>query len=81
MIREHIARDNPVTALALDEMVSEKAPNLIQHPALGRPGRVQGTRELVVHPNDILIADDGVRMLRVLHARRQWPTAFDGDPS
>lgn len=37
---------------------------------------VTGTRELVAHQNYILIydmADDLVRVLRVLHAARKWP--------
>ena len=75
-IREYIAQDNPAAALALDELISEKASRLIDHPGLGRPGRVTGTRELIAHQNYILIYDitqDLVRVLRVLHAARQWP--------
>ncbi len=75
-IREYIAADNPGAALDLDELLSEKAARLVDHPGLGRPGRLQGTRELVVYRNYILIYDvaaDLVRMLRVLHAARQWP--------
>lgn len=75
-IREYIAVDSPSAALDFDERLSEKAARLINHPGLGRPGRVQGTRELVVHRNYILIydvADDLVRVLRVLHAARMWP--------
>ena len=77
-IREYIAQADPVAALALDELISEKASSLVDHPGLGRPGRVTGTRELVVHQNYILIYDtsaDLVRLLRVLHAARQWPPA------
>lgn len=75
-IREYIAQDNPAAALALDELFSEKAGRLVDHPDLGRPGRVTGTRELVAHQNYILIYDttgDLVRVLRILHAARQWP--------
>ena len=77
-IREYIAQDNPAAALALDTLISEKAARLIDHPSLGRPGRVVGTRELIVHRNYILIYDiaqgqDWVRVLRVLHGARQWP--------
>lgn len=74
-IREYIEVDNPNAALELDELLSEKAAHLVDHPSLGRPGRVQGTRELVVHRNHILIYDvagDLVRALRVLHAGKQW---------
>ncbi len=75
-IREYIAQDNPAAALALDELVSEKAQRLADHPNLGCPGRVTGTQELVAHRNYILVYDvagDTVRVLRVLHAARQWP--------
>lgn len=75
-IREYIAVDNPSAALDLDELLSEKTARLLDHPGLGRPGRLQGTRELVAHRNYILIYDvagDLVRVLRVLHAAKQWP--------
>lgn len=74
--KEYIALDNPAAALALDELLSEKANRLIDHPGLGHPGRVIATREWVVHQNYILLYDivgDLVRVLRVLHAARQWP--------
>ena len=75
-IYDFIEADNPAAALELDEMFSEKALHLVDHPGLGRLGRVVGTRELVVHPNYILVYDvrgDRVRVLRVLHAARRWP--------
>lgn len=75
-IRAYIAQDNPSAALALDELISEKAGRLLDHPNMGRLGRVAGTRELVAHANYILVYDvtgDMVRVLRVLHAARQWP--------
>lgn len=77
-IRAHIATDNPRAALALDELIAVKAARLADHPQLGRPGRVEGTRELIAHRNYILVYDiagDQLRILRVLHAARQWPPA------
>jgi toxin ParE1/3/4 len=76
----YIEADNPVAALALDELFVEMAGRLVDHPALGRPGREAGTRELVAYQNYILVYDataNVVRVLRVLHAARQWPDLPD----
>jgi addiction module RelE/StbE family toxin len=75
-IYDHIEADNPAAALTLDELFAEKADRLVDHPGLGRPGRLAGTQELVAHQNYILVYDvtgNLVRILRVLHAARQWP--------
>lgn len=75
-IFDYIELDNPAAALALDELFSEKAMRLADHPVLGRRGRVDGTRELVVLENYVLIyeiAEDAICILRVLHASRKWP--------
>ena len=77
-IYDYIEADNPRAALTLDELFSEQVRHLIDHPGLGRIGRITGTRELVVHTNYIFIYDttiELVRILRVLHAARQWPPA------
>jgi toxin ParE1/3/4 len=75
-IYDHIEADAPAAALALDALFEEKAGRLVDHPGLGKPGRIVATRELVAHQNYILVYDiagDLVRVLRVLHAARQWP--------
>ena len=75
-IYDYVEADNPIAALALDELFENMAGRLVDQPGLGRPGRVASTREWVAHQNDILVYDvtgDLVRMLRVLHAARRWP--------
>jgi addiction module RelE/StbE family toxin len=77
-IYDYIEADNPAAAMALDELFRDQAARLVGHPELGRPGRMAGTRELVAHPNYLLIyavAGGQVRVLRVLHAARRWPPA------
>ncbi len=75
-IFDRIEADNPSAALAMDALFSESALHLMEHPEMGRPGRVRGTRELVVHPNYLFVYDvsrDTIRILSLLHASRQWP--------
>ncbi|MFM1908695.1 MAG: hypothetical protein RLZZ591_2372 [Pseudomonadota bacterium] len=43
---------------------------------LNRPGGAAGTRELVVHPNDLVLYEVGKDMigaLRILHSRQKYP--------
>lgn len=75
-IMEHIAQDNPVAAIELDEEFEAKGERARKNPTLYKPGRVKGTREIVVRPNYVMVyrvAADAVEMLRVLHAAQQWP--------
>lgn len=75
-IYDDIEADNSVAALTLDELFAEKADRLVNHPSLGWPGCIIGTRELVAHHNDVLVyavVGDWVCVLRVLRAARQWP--------
>ena len=75
-IYDYIEADNPRSALSLDELFTEKVSRLVDHPSIGRLGRVPGTRELAAHQNYIIVYDvtaDSIRILRILHAARQWP--------
>ena len=60
--------------------VEKAVQSLKKHPAMGRPGRVSGTRELVVADTPYIVPyrvrDDVVEVLRVFHAARQWPKRF-----
>lgn len=75
-IMTFIAQDNPLAALELDDEIEEKTAALIKHPRLYKPGRMKGTREMVVRPNYVVVYQDGkqaVTILRVLHTAQQWP--------
>jgi len=48
-IVSYIAADNPAAAEAMLERLDTAVLPLSEHPYLFRPGRVAGTRELVVH--------------------------------
>ena len=80
VIRSTIATDNPVAAQALWLRVRTYVDTkLAVHPMLGRPGRVEGTRESVIHRNYILvyrITGDAIDILTVRHAAQDWPEQF-----
>jgi addiction module RelE/StbE family toxin len=81
-IYNYIKADNPSAALALNELFIKRMAQLETHAMLGRPGRVTGTRELVLHRNYVLIydiADETIRLLRIVHAARQWPSKTGPD--
>ena len=75
-IVDYVSDDNPDAALALMEEIQDKVAQLPAHPKRCRPGRVEGTRELVVRPNYIVVYAENaaaVTVLRVLHAAQMWP--------
>lgn len=75
-ILEYILDDNPAAALALLEEIEAKVGHLPERPKAYRPGRVEGTREMVVRPNYLVVyaeTPDLVTILRVLHAAQKWP--------
>ena len=75
-IVDYISDDNPEAALALMDEIQGKVEQLTAHPKRCRPGRVKGTRELVVRPNYVVIYTEtaaAVTVLRVLHAAQMWP--------
>jgi toxin ParE1/3/4 len=75
-IVDYISDDNPNAAQQLKDEIEEKVSRLPEHPKLYKPGRVDGTREMIVRPNYIVVyTEDGsdLVILRVLHAAQQWP--------
>ncbi len=76
-IFEYIEADNPRAAVAVDKRISDRVNLLGRLPRSGRPGRVEGTRELVITRTPYIVAyriiGDTVHILRVLHSARQWP--------
>lgn len=75
-IIEYIAERNDSAALQLQEDIERAASQLPQHPYLYRLGRVAGTREIVVHPNYLVvyrIRPAVIEIVAVLHTRQQYP--------
>ncbi|NUE55494.1 type II toxin-antitoxin system RelE/ParE family toxin [Escherichia coli] len=58
-IREYIAEQNLMAAIELDERIGYSASSLAGQPYKGRNGRVEGARELVIHPHFVLVYEVG----------------------
>jgi addiction module RelE/StbE family toxin len=76
-IFDYIEADSPSAAIAVDDRIRIGVEGLARFPLMGRPGRIDGTRELVISNTPYVaayrIAGDTVRILRVLHGAQQWP--------
>ena len=76
----YIAKDNPEAATKVAEKIWETARMLSNHPAMGKPGRVPGTREMLVTGTSYIIPyrviANEIQILRVLHGARKWPEKF-----
>jgi len=74
---EYIARDDPQAVAKIVERIATSVDQLATQPGLGRPGRVPGTRELVVGGTPYLVPyrvrGEVVEILRVFHEARKWP--------
>ena len=76
----YIARDNPGAASRIVERLRQAAERLARYPNSGRPGRVAGTRELIVPGLSLILPYRVLRrrieILRGLHAARRWPESL-----
>lgn len=74
---KYVARDSPAAAGWLVATIADAVERLARFPSSGRPGRVEGTRELVVPGTPYVmpyrVRRGMVEILRVFHVSRKWP--------
>ncbi|SDE57067.1 Plasmid stabilization system protein ParE [Variovorax sp. CF079] len=73
----YIATDDAAAARLVVGRILDSAAQLAHQPGLGRPGRVPGTRELIVQKTRYIVPyrvrGDAVEILRVFHTSRRLP--------
>lgn len=73
----YIAQDSPRAAQTVVERILASLESLPEHPGMGRPGRVEGTRELVIARTPYVavyeVTTQGVAVVRVIHGAQNWP--------
>jgi toxin ParE1/3/4 len=77
-LRKYIGRDSEQNAALVASRILKAVDLLQTHPGMGRPGRVIGTRELVVPDTPYVIPyrcrRERLELIAVLHGRQKWPT-------
>ncbi len=77
---DYIATDSPRAASRMDELFSDAAARLAEHPKLGRPGNISGTHELIPHESYRLVYEieqETVWVLALVHTAKQWPPVWE----
>ena len=80
---DYLAARNPDAALKMEAAIREAVQRLADFPYLGRPGRREGTRELVIAHQPYLVVYSvtavEIFIIRVWHGAQNWQEAPDGD--
>ena len=75
---DYLAKENPMVSQEFVFEVYRLVNLLVAQPAMGRPGRVPGTRELVLQAYPFLIPyrvkGEEIHILRVFHTRLRLPS-------
>ena len=80
-LRAYIEQDDPQATRRVALHIIQNVEALLpQNPQMGRPGRVPGTRELVIPQTPFImpyrLTGGTIQILRVFHGARRWSDQF-----
>ncbi len=79
----HIAQDSPQAAQNVLDQIEKMIDHLPDHPKMGRNGRVEGTRELIIPGFPYVVAyelsDPFIDILAIIHTSRRWSPLLKGE--
>ena len=74
---DYINIENPAAALSVYEEIHQQISLLSENPHIGRPGRISGTRELIINRTPFIAAylvnQRVIVILRILLGAQRWP--------
>lgn len=80
-IGSYIAKDDPEAAARLVARIVSAVDNLRSQPAMGRSGRIKGTREYVFADIPYIVAyrvkPEVIEIIAVIHRAQPWPLTLD----
>ena len=75
-LREYIEKDSERNAQVVAARILKAVDLLQSHPEMGRPGRVVGTREMIVPDTPFIIPyrvrRERLELIAVFHGRQKW---------
>jgi toxin ParE1/3/4 len=76
-LRKYIAKDSERSAAGVAKRILDAVDIVKTQPEMGRPGRVLGTRELVIPGTPYVIPyrirRERLELIAVFHGRQKWP--------
>jgi toxin ParE1/3/4 len=75
-LTDYVAQDDVVAAVGMRDEIERQVERLAEFPYSGRPGRMKGTRELVVARTPYIVVytvQGTIRLTRALHGAQKWP--------
>jgi len=80
-LRAYIEQDEPAAAQRIALHIIQNVETLLlNNPEIGRPGRVPGTRELVIPKTPFIVpyrlVGTTLQILRIFRGARRWPDTF-----
>ncbi len=79
-VETYIAQDNPKAAVDMVVKIILVVERLEHFPGIGRAGRVEGTKELVIDGTPYIVPyrkkGERIEILRVYHSSWLWPERF-----
>jgi toxin ParE1/3/4 len=71
-----IANENPSAARRIRNLIEASVLPAAEHPYLYRAGAVPGTREIIAHPNYVVVykvTAEHIEVVSILHVRQEYP--------
>ena len=77
-LRKFVAEDSEKNAALVAKRILDSIDLLQSHPEMGRPGRILGTRELVIPDTPYIVPyrvrRDRLELIAVFHGHQRWPS-------